>query len=119
MRRINLIARRPDPFRHAIVIFAIGADVPPDDQKHHIQDSDFDRRFGEIGECAEDVGEEAGEGVRVDAALWPEGAAKSRIGGADEVGFGVACGGVLASFAEEFEEEAVEGTGCWDVDWAR
>ena len=118
MRRVNLIPRRPDPLRHSLVVFAVGADVPPDDEEHDIQDGDLDRRFGQIGECAEDVGEEAGERVRVDAALWAEGAAEGRIGGADEVGFGVACCGVLAPFAEEFEEEAVEWAGCWNVDWS-
>ena len=56
--------------------------------------------------------------MRVDAALWAEGAAEGGISRTDDVGFGVTCSGVLASFTEEFEEEAVEWTGCWDVQWS-
>lgn len=112
MRGVELGRGGAVPVRQTVAVVGGGADEEADEEVHDVEDGDFFGRGGEVGEGADDVGEEAGDGVGVGGAVGVKEAVEGGVGGAEEVeGGGGAVGGALAAFGVEVEEETVEGAG--------
>lgn len=101
--------------REAIVIFLRGLDLPAHEEVH---DEDYGDLFGDttdVGEGAQDVGEEHGQWVGFDYAVREDERSKVGIMWADERLYGHALGGTTLTVLEEFQEDDFEGAGSGQI----
>ena len=103
------------PIRQPIITLFRRADLPPHDQEHDVEDGNLFGQVVQIWEFGEDVGEDFGEGVGVEAGGGVEEGGDRRVGGADEVCGRSAFGGAGAAVGEEVKEDGVERASGEDV----
>ena len=109
MRGHVLRRERDDPVGEALVVFRRGADLPAHGQEHDVEHRDLLGEVLDVREGFDDVRVDFRERVREVGALGRLEGGEGGVGWADEVVGAEAVGGELAPFAEEVEEDDVEG----------
>lgn len=112
MRVEELGCTRRHPFGEPVVVLLRGVDLPAHEDEHDVEHGDLLGEGGDIREGAQDVGEDFGDRVRVDASLRVEEGRNAGVGWADEALFRDALGCFALAVVEEIEEDGVEGA-CW------
>ena len=107
MRHEQLRRARGNPIRQPVIVFGRGLDLPTHDQEHDIDDGDLLGKTAYVGEGAQDVGKQLGQGVGTDVTIRTDNGGEVGIQWAHQRLDGIAGSSTLLAFGQEVEQDGI------------